>query len=342
MTDDYGHSAKLLAHSITDHGFQLYTWEVRFPRIVLAELNTHRMLSRNSASSRAIPVEKMIRMVMVNPYVPSSWGKNQKGMQAGEDLNEEMSAWARMEWLQARDSAVRRAQELLKLGVHKQLANRLLEPFMWHTAIVSATEVSNLYNLRDNPEAHPDLQQCAHLMKLCAEQSTLTPLKHGEWHLPLIGEDEMVPMRPDTPPGNEVQEAWEDLRKISVGRCARVSYLTHDGKRDLNEDIALHDRLLASGHMSPFEHVARPMTEEEMRVAHRLHFVLRDKATGALFNRDYLPSDRPVRIPDTFDIVDCRDTYFCGNFQGWMQYRKTLPWEHDIKNPRVEVLRGPM
>ena len=131
-------SAKIVADSVSPDGVRLVTFIVTFARMVLAEFNTHRVFSRNSASSRAIPVKKMIKMVMENPYVPETWGKNQKGMQAGEDMTEEEAAIEVKAWLEERDYAVQRARERMERGVHKQIANRPLEHYMYHTAIVSS------------------------------------------------------------------------------------------------------------------------------------------------------------------------------------------------------------
>jgi thymidylate synthase ThyX len=289
------HAAKILADSVSPDGVRLTTMEVTFPRIVLAEMNTHRMLSRNSASSRAIPVEKMIRMVDEHSFVPTHWGKNQKGMQAEVEIADERDE-AIGTWLEARDHAVHCAMHLLRLGVHKQIANRLLEPFMWHTCIVTATEFSNFFHLRCHRDAHPEIQRAAELMRDAMEKSKPHFCPYGQWHVPLIQMEEAESFAPP-----ELMEAddWEWLCKVSVGRCARVSYLTHDGVRDPRADVELCERLLASGHMSPFEHVARPMTFED------------------------LSSDEKARE------VSLRGK-FRGNFRGWVQYRKQIPNEHDI------------
>jgi thymidylate synthase ThyX len=245
------HAARILADSISPAGVRLTTLEVTFPRIVLAEFNTHRVFSRNSASSRAIPVERMLAMVCEHPYVPSEWGQNQKGMQAEQLLDPREASKAEAVWLQALYAAVDQAQRLLDCGVHKQLTNRLLEPFLWHTVIVSSTEWSNFFHLRCHAAAHPDIRKVAVLMRDAMVASAPRLLAQDEWHLPLTTPDELQEWRS------------ENIVKMSVGRCARVSYLTHDGKRNPEADIALHDRLLEAGHMSPFEHVARPMTSEE-------------------------------------------------------------------------------
>lgn len=267
------YAARVLADSDCNNGVRLTTLEVTFPRIVLAEFNTHRMLSRNSASSRAIPVEKMLQRVQENPFIPAAWPKNQKGMQAEENLDALASEAARGEWLIARDRAVQQAQQLLSMRVHKQIANRLLEPWMWHTAIVTATEWANFFALRCHPMAQPEIRTAAEAMRDAMATSTPRAVPPGGWHLPLVADDERATTEVD----------WV---KASVGRCARVSYLTHDGVRDPAADVALCDRLVASGHMSPTEHVATPMLVDDM----------------------------------------------CGNFRGWMQYRKTLASE--------EVFRG--
>jgi thymidylate synthase ThyX len=286
--------------------------EVVFPRIVLAEFNTHRMFSRNSASSRAIPVEKMISMVREHPYVPTEWPKNQKGMSASENLENTPGYWPVREaeeiWLLQRDEAVKSALGLLRVGVHKQITNRLLEPFMWHTVIVTATEWSNFFNLRCHPAAHPEIRKVAELMRDALAASTPVELKYGEWHLPLIDEQDIAEAfklaREMNLPEEGLPARVEHsiLVPVSVGRCARVSYLTHDGKRDHDADIKLHDDLLKNGHMSPFEHVARPM----------------GLADTPIHSHRYLGAAQ----------------HFSGNFRGWISYRKTIPHEEDILGQR--------
>jgi len=246
------YEAKVLADSIGPSGARLTTMQVTFPRIVLAEVNTHRALSRNSASSRAIPVERMLRRVEDDPFIPIHWGKNQKGMQADEFLDATDQIAAEEEWLRARDAAVESVRELLALGLHKQIANRLLEPWLWHTAIISATDWSNFFALRCHKDAQPEIQQAALMMRAARNASTPVRKYLGEWHLPLVGTERDDVTIWDCP--------IEVVCKISVGRCARVSYLTHDGKRDPQADIDLCDRLQASGHMSPFEHVAQALS----------------------------------------------------------------------------------
>jgi thymidylate synthase ThyX len=287
------HSVRVVADSISHQGVRLTSLLCVFPRIILAEVNTHRMISKNSASSRAIPIPKMIAMAQETPYVPTVWGRNQKGMQAAENLSEAESVKARDGWLRARDSAVDHAKALLDLDVHKQLANRLLEPFMWHTALLTATEWSNMFHLRNNGAAHPDFQAVMAIAESTMAASTPRIRDDRAWHLPFI--DPLDPMYDGPWPTAGVPH----IAKISTARCARTSYLTQDGQRDISEDEKLHDRLLAPGHLSPFEHPARPMSIQEMNYYRR-------KGDGA-------------------HVVP-----FLGNFKGWVQYRKVIPGEEDI------------
>lgn len=240
------YSAKIVADSLAPSGKRLTTMEVCFPRIILAEFNTHRQFSRNSASSRAIPVEKMIQRVMDDPFIPERFPVNEKGMQAsaffeGADANSVKGAW-----LFARDKAVECAKNLLAFGVHKQIANRLLEPFLWHTVIVTATEWSNFFAQRCHPDAQPEIQAVAYMMQDLLVKNEPACLQAGEYHLPLVQSD-------------ETDLTTEQKIKLSVARCARVSYLTHEGKRDHEADYALFDRLCQGMHMSPLEHVAYAM-----------------------------------------------------------------------------------
>jgi thymidylate synthase ThyX len=294
------HSAKILCDSITPQGHRLVSYEVTLPRCVLAELNTHRSKSRSSASSRAIPVKKMIAMVQENPYIPTSWPRNQSGMSASEDITGASAIECETEWLHARDNAVFQAQKLLDLGLHKQRANRLLEPFMWHTAIVSATEYSNFFGLRNNKAAEPEFQIAARLMEDLYIGSTPRLLGADEWHVPY---------------GRDLELNTEDGIKIAVARCARLSYLNQDGDISVEDDLRLYNTLLGNGHMGPFEHVARPMNIVEYDEYFKQPMMRWDPVTQSFF-----------RMHDDGRLLY---THFCGNFQGWVQQRKMIPYEED-------------
>lgn len=229
-------------------GPTLVTLEVTMPRFILAEFNTHRVFSRNSASSRAIPVARRIRDVRQNPFVPEAFGRNKRGMSATEDLGGWRDTAARALWLGAAGAAVLAAQGLDRLGTHKQHANRLLEPFAWHTVLVTATDWGNFIALRTDKNAQPEMQVVARLMREALAQAEEEAVERM-WHIPLVQ-------------GVDAEALWdqshepEQLFMISAGRCARVSYLTHDGRRDPCADLELAERLVTNGHMSPFEHQA--------------------------------------------------------------------------------------
>jgi hypothetical protein len=195
-------------------------------------------------------VEKQIKRVLEDPFIPIYWGKNQKGMTANEELDSVAQRMATMMWRYASTAMVGIVWSLVALGVHKQIANRLLEPWMWQTVIVTATEWQNFFNLRTDSNAQPEIQKIACMMRDEYYQSIPTQLEYGQWHMPLVTQEEMQ-AEPNLP--------WN---LICVGRCARVSYLTHDGIRDPSADIKLAGELLKNGHMSPFEHVARPVASD--------------------------------------------------------------------------------
>lgn len=292
-------SAKILLDSISPAGARLTTFELKYPRFIHNEFLTHRCVSRNAASSRAIPVEKMIQAVLDDPAVPVFWGKNQKGMQASEELDdisrnyeqhsfvnagETQRGAAKRIWLEARDKAVEFVRQFQspEIDLHKQIANRILEPWMHITVIASATNWANFFHLRTHKMAQPEFQALAKEMKRAYDESQPTRLFSWDWHMPLVFEEdwsaatqlaesmsESVRREEKTIEYPLTVSDWTKhiLRKVSVGRCARVSYLSHQGKRDLVEDIKLHDKLIAGLttdeplHMSPFEHVARAQAD---------------------------------------------------------------------------------
>lgn len=284
-------SAKVICDSWYQ-GSRLTSAEVTFPRPFLAELNTHCRFSRNSASSRAIPVWKRMIAVLKNPYVPNSFGTNQAGMKAGEELSPEDQKRVIQNWLFGRDMSLLQAYALVggrkeivsaikgeknlaaaeelcdkveQLGVdhgvqvrlstqdkglHKQHANRVLETYSFHTVIVTATHWRNFFGLRDSTDAQPEANDFGIAIARALQASTPRELKQGEWHLPYIREEDLA---------EAAQSSM--LPRASAGKCARTSYLTHDGVRSLIEDISLAEGLLGNGHMSPFQHPARPREE---------------------------------------------------------------------------------
>jgi hypothetical protein len=216
------------------------------------------MFSRNAASSRAIPLEKMLSRVSEDPAMPKFWGENQSGMQAAQELSTEDIEEAKRIWLEARDLMVKYARKLGSpkdkggLNVHKQIANRLTEPWMHITVLVSATNFMNWYGLRDHAMAQPELAWVAHEMLQVIKAAKPVKMPFGSWHLPLVPDENKL-----------LREGFseDDIKMICAGRCARVSYLTHDGQRDPKADIELATKLLSNGHMSPFEHAGRALEE---------------------------------------------------------------------------------
>lgn len=251
--------AKVIADSIYK-GKRITSFVITMPRIVLAELNTHRALSRNSASSRAIPFAKMLDMVKTNPFIPIAWMKEHKGMQGTDYFTDEKEISTLLEtYLKGRDAAVATAESLSNLGLTKQIVNRGLEAYMWHTVIVTATDWENFFALRAHEAAEIHIQKLAYLMLEALNNSKPKELKVGEWHIPFgdkINEaDSFFSFSVEN-----YEERLQQLKaKIATARCARVSYTVvgEEGKPDNYEaDVKLHDRLLSMGHLSPFEHCA--------------------------------------------------------------------------------------
>jgi thymidylate synthase ThyX len=246
------YSARVLLDSLSPAGVRLTTVEARYPRFIHSEMMTHRVFSRNAASSRAIPIKKMIASIREDPAMPIWWGKNQSGMAARTEVSVEARALAELEWRRALENALATAERLCssEIDLHKQLVNRILEPFAWITVIITATQWSNFFTQRCHPDAQPEIKHIAELLLSAYRASSPQAVACGHWHTPLIQADE-----------RSLDEAVRC--KLSVARCARVSYLTHDGVRDVEKDLELYDRLLdggANGHWSPFEHVATPLT----------------------------------------------------------------------------------
>lgn len=278
-------SARVLAHSVNTVGSELITFEITCHRWILAEINTHRMLSRNFRSSRAVPFTKLCSEVETNPAMPIVWLKNKPGMQATEPLTEAETRTAKWQWELAANSAVRAAERLAATGIHKQWVNRILEPFMWVHGVISGTEWSNFYARRRHPDAQPEFKALADAMWSVHKASSPRLLSESQWHLPYVDSENI----------NSFDYAMIDEHhlRLSVARVARVSYKPHTGEdTNLAAEFERHNRLLANGHMSPFEHQARPASGIE-------HY---DNHEGTMYNSNFNES--------------------------WVQYRKLIPGEN--------------
>lgn len=250
-------TAKIIEDSISPTRARLVTYQLRYPRFIHAELMTHRLFSRNASSSRAIPVQRLLADIEEDPAMPVHWGVNQKGMQAHEEMDAFQISAAKALWLEARDNALSYARALDGMGLHKQLTNRITEPWAHISVVCTATEWDNFFMLRCHPDAQPEIKALADQMRDLYYSQTPRALDPGQWHLPYIKDEERF--APGSYNKSGKLKNVGNLIRASIARCARVSYLTHDKKEpDLDLDIVLHDRLFDSKHMSPFEHIATP------------------------------------------------------------------------------------
>lgn len=265
-------TAKIIADSISENNKRITTLQLRYPRFIHAEFMSHRAFSRNASSSRAIPVERMIEDVQSDTAMPIHWGANQKGMQADHEndnlihipgisifydedgLLEPITA--EQAWIGSRDNAIRSARGFAAAGYHKQVVNRLLEPFMHINVVVTATEWLNFFALRNHPAAQPEIKELAIQIQQAMDNSTPSITRIGDWHLPYVSVDDKVKL------AIEYGERSIDIAlKLSIARCASVSYMTVDGQPMTIERAAdLCDKLLKQSpiHASPAEHQATP------------------------------------------------------------------------------------
>lgn len=231
--------------------------EVKYHRFVLAEMNTHRAFSRNTASSRAIPYQKMRANVLSDPALPLEWPNERKGMQGGESLHHAEIGACIDQWFDALNQTVQITDKLHELGLHKSVINRLLEPFQYVTSIITATDWKGFWDQRDSELAQPEIREAARAMRKAYDLGSPQRIGRGEWHLPYITNDDLEEANNKALPK---LQSYELFKQISAARCARVSYLTHDGKRDWSADLSLFSRLATAypPHWSPMEHVATP------------------------------------------------------------------------------------
>lgn len=260
-------SAKVIKHSITTWGQEILTMELDYPRIIHSEFLVHKIFSKNSSSSRAIPILSMIRSVWDNPATPVAWGKNQSGMSARENLLGWRETAARLTWDLASKINCGLAYILAKIGAHKQIANRLLEPYSHIKVLVTGTSFENFYNLRDHKDADPTIAALARAMKEAHDNSAPKLLRVGEWHLPYVSDDLSISV--------------ENKIKLSSSLCAQTSYRKAD--ESLDKAYRIYDRLIESKppHFSPFEHQATPLDSEES-----IYFTHKD-ALGRLWSGNF-------------------------------------------------------
>lgn len=308
-------TATILADSITPEGKRITSFELEYPRYIHAEVMTHRMFSRNAASSRAIPVSKVIKQVYTNPATPLFWGSTKPGMQAGAELSGFDLAQAKVVWSNAADSAAEESENLFNLGLHKQHANRITEPFQQYKVVLTATEFDNFFHLRCHPDAQPEIRMLAEAMYKTMQDSTPMKLYANEYHLPYIvttrSSKGTIEYRTTS---NEFLSLAEAI-KVSSSCCAQVSYRILDDSID--KAISIYDRLVESEpvHASPFEHQATPM----------------DTYDSLLITSNTVEGGYPEPYTDfTYDWqpgvthMDSKCNLWSGNFQGWIQHRQLI------------------
>lgn len=337
------YSAAILADSISPQGHRLTTMLTRYPRFVHAEHLRHRGFSFSVASSRALPTKTLLAQVMEDPVLPVYWGKYDRGMGAKEELTGRQRDKAERLWLQARDKAVEHAQFMLdfgtvpyadaedmEVGLSKELVNRILETWMWVTVVSTGTDSAwkNFFWLRCHPAAQPEIRVAAEMMELEYNSSSPKLLHSGTYHMPFVTDDDwndayaLANGEVWDPEGwrgsvseyvDRLNGTQELLCKVSAARCARTSYLTHEGKRSLIEDVGLYDRLLEGAqhepedpmHLSPLEHVATPIPDREYA----------KELQGAFKGREWLRRQINKR----------------GNLEGWESLRWQVPDENGVE-----------
>jgi thymidylate synthase ThyX len=340
-------SAQIIADSINQWGHRITTYILTYPRYIHSEFMTHRMFSRNAASSRAVPFKKMLKMIQEDPFIPIAWQKDHTGMQGTQYLTGDEALIAENYWIGARNSAVQQARLLGDREVTKQIVNRILEPFMWYTCIVTATEYDNFFDLRcpqyelDNvryksrkdlsrayivPESIKDdilywlsinksaaeihISLLAEAMWDARNESKPKKLEPGEWHIPFgdkFDEERLAKLFADESVGfgGDQDEIDEAKIKIATARCARVSYLNFEGKDDYEDDLRLFKKLIGPpAHLSPFEHCAKSMTEDEY--IRYIRGVAKWEEAGGGFNSLYIGEETEG---------------WCKNFRGYIQLR---------------------
>jgi thymidylate synthase ThyX len=277
-------AAKVIADSIHENGPRLITFETYSPKFIDAEIRTHRMLSQNSSSDRAIPFTKMIQGEY---YLPYDVRRNQKGMQGYEKVSSQEHEDFQWDMDLLYEDTVQMLYKW-KDVIHKQHLNRYLLGFSMQKKVITGTEWENFFQLRMAEDAQPEIRKLAFAMRNAMEKSEPKELRPGEWHLPYVTEKMDI----------------ETAIKCSVARCARVSYNNLDGTQaDISKDIALHDFLMESRHYSPLEHQATPMKHFEFNKINTDHFTTWQHGVSHM---------------------DHQCNLWSGTLRGYIQYRKLM------------------
>lgn len=331
-------TAKIICDSISEQGVRLTTFEIEYPRIIMSEFNTHRAVSKNSSSSRAIPTSKMLEHTKNVNLKPVYFGSKKSGMQAGEELVGEGLDFAKCVWGSALESAIEFSEMLDKAGVAKEVTNRLVEPFQLVKVVCTSTDWDNFFNLRLHPDADPNICMLAYKMYKAMEESKPDVLKEGEWHLPYVNKYD-IPICYSDVGGYEYETGYhvfyydtdvkhiceqvltlEEAIKYSAASCASVSYRTE--AMTLEKADKIFDMLIKAEvvHSSPLEHQATPIQES---------------------NYDYGVNElHPETWQEGITHMNKQGQLCSGNLHGFIQYRHLLPnntnWNFDF-NKRMEL-----
>ena len=291
---------RVLQHSQSDHGVNAVSFYLMYPRFIHSEMMTHKDFSRSAASSRAIPVMKMLSQVWNNPAMPVHWGVNIPGMKAKSELEGWKRKLAIKTWRATGKIACIFAYLLYKLNLHKQVANRMLETWQLMHVTLTTAKLANFFNLRIHPDAQPEICYLATLMRIRLLGTPAKLLKQGEWHLPWMDFSDLPEVRRAA--RKFKMPISEILVRASAARCARSSYATFDGERSIEKDLALYDKLVTTKpvHASPAEHQVTPDYQAKM------------------FYRTSKHLPEQTKIVWTFPELH-------GNMTGWRQHRKMIP-----------------
>lgn len=330
-------SATCIQASVGPNGIPIHTLQLVYPRFIHAENKTHRrlrigndivtietetalmddpFLSRNAASSRAIPVSKMLDQVREDPAMPIHWGKNQGGMQAYTELSaedaESAQAWWKTLGLQVA-GAVEEASDMY--GLHKQVLNRVIEPWQWMTVVVTATDWKNFFALRDHPKAQPEIKELARVMRQAIDSAEVRVLASGELHVPFVKRKHVgVDMEYSIIHGGEKVILNKDQAlRVSASCCAQSSFRTLDYSLTKAENIyktLVEDEPV---HASPFEHQAIAMSNYDDV------FVMMSSSRG-----------RQLSFPEGITHLDRNRELWSGNLRGWVQYRQLIK-NHEVR-----------
>jgi len=292
--------ARMVKDSINSSGVRLRTFELEYPRFIHSELLTHRVLSKNSSSTRAIPVKRAIEIVQENTAMPIHWGENNPGMQSRQELDEQRKTEARKSWIEVRDVVIQHVRTMSDptgINGHKQWAGRPLETFSFIKVVLTGTELGNLWHLRDHADAQPEFRELVRIMQQVSKQSVAQNLVAGQWHLPYI----------DLIDGKYYvsgeQVSLDVAKKVSASCCAQVSYRRLDESIEKAQEIfeMLHvgDDSGQPAHASPLEHQATPM----------------DSYSIPFSPQTWQPGVTHVRKDGSL---------WSGNLRGWIQHRQLI------------------